>query len=126
VTTNYFAVLGVHAEAGRLFDANLSADWNVVSAHYFSTLRIAMLAGRDFDDRDTSRAPAVMIVSEEAARRYWPLQNPIGQTLMVHSTDIRRGEDAAPRIWWPRIRRTPAGHDGHLRRHGVCRRCTDT
>jgi predicted permease len=78
-------------------DRDLSADWNVVSPHYFSTLRIALLAGRDFIDGDTGSAPAVMIVSEEAARRYWPGQDPIGQTMLVHATDVRRGDDATPR-----------------------------
>ena len=70
----------------------LAADWNVVETQYFSTLRIPLLAGRDFTDSDTPDGAPVLIVSQEAARRYWPGQDPIGKTLSLRSSEIRRGD----------------------------------
>ena len=61
-----------------------SAAWRIVSAGYFRTLGIP-LRGRDFDERDTGDAPPVTIISEEAARRYWPGEDPIGKRLVISS-----------------------------------------
>jgi len=52
-----------------------------VSAGYFETMGIALLQGREFTKRDREGAPAVLMVNETAARRYWPGQNPIGSHL---------------------------------------------
>jgi predicted permease len=52
-----------------------------VSSDYFRTLRIPVLAGRDFDDRDRDTAPAVGIVNETLARRFWRGATPIGRRL---------------------------------------------
>ncbi len=40
-----------------------------------------MLQGRAFNPRDTASTPAVAIVSESLARKYWPGENPIGKQL---------------------------------------------
>ena len=40
-----------------------------VTPGYFATLRIPLLAGRDFTDRDTAAAPRVAIVSRSTARK---------------------------------------------------------
>lgn len=65
-----------------------TADWRLVSPGYFKTMNIA-LRGRDFDDRDVSLpnkpAPPVTIISEATARRYWPGEDPIGRTVILHS-----------------------------------------
>ncbi|HEY7187957.1 MAG TPA: ABC transporter permease [Vicinamibacterales bacterium] len=56
---------------------------HVVSPRYFSTLKIPIRAGRDFDERDHVRVPAVAIVNETFARRFFPGENPIGRTLIT-------------------------------------------
>ena len=43
-----------------------------VEPGYFQTLRIPMLAGRDFSDLDRPDTPAVAIVNEAMVRRFWP------------------------------------------------------
>jgi predicted permease len=53
----------------------------LISPDYFRTMVIPILHGRDFNLRDGSSAPRVAIVSEEAARRFWPGQDPIGKRL---------------------------------------------
>ena len=54
---------------------------NVVTPHYFRTMRIPMKQGRDFDDRDGGQAPFVAIVSEALARESFPGQDPIGRRI---------------------------------------------
>lgn len=50
---------------------------------YFDTLRIPILRGRDFLAADQPGSPAVVIVNESFARRYWPGQEPIGKSLWL-------------------------------------------
>jgi predicted permease len=84
---------------GELSPGNqrLSAEWNVVQPQYFSTMRIPLVAGRDFNDSDREGAQRVIIVSQEAARRWWPGQDPIGKILLHHPGVIRRGQDNSPK-----------------------------
>jgi predicted permease len=60
-----------------------SPAWNIVDTGYFATLRIPLLAGRDFSDADTAGAPPVVIVSEGVARRFWPGETAIGKHVRV-------------------------------------------
>ena len=75
----------------------LPADWNVVQPRYFSTMRIPLVGGRDFNEGDRDGAQRVIIVSQEAARRYWPGQDPIGKALLHHPGEILRGRDNSPK-----------------------------
>lgn len=52
-----------------------------VSADYFATLRIPLIRGRLFEARDTVRSEPVIVISERAARLFWPNQDPIGQSI---------------------------------------------
>jgi predicted permease len=54
----------------RVFDA----AGNNVEPGYFATLRIPLVAGRDFRDTDRDGAQPVAIVSEAVARLFWPGQ----------------------------------------------------
>jgi predicted permease len=60
-----------------------NANRHLVSPKYFATLGIPFRAGRDFDERDSARVPHVAIVNETFARRHFPGQDPIGQTLIT-------------------------------------------
>jgi predicted permease len=62
----------------RYFDA----DWNIVEPGYFATMRAALTAGRDFAASDRAGMPAVAIVNETAARRFFPGQDPIGRLML--------------------------------------------
>jgi putative ABC transport system permease protein len=53
----------------------------MASPGYFRTMGIPFLQGRDFTGRDVETAPAVVIVDERIARRFWPGQNPIGKRI---------------------------------------------
>jgi putative ABC transport system permease protein len=53
-----------------------------VSPDYFRTMRIRLLRGRLFDDRDTATSPLVMVINERAARLLSPDRDLIGQELL--------------------------------------------
>jgi putative ABC transport system permease protein len=72
-------VPGVAPPGGERF---FEPAWNVVAPGYFDTLRIRLLAGRDFDAKDRSGAENVAIVSEAAARRFWPGESAIGKHIV--------------------------------------------
>jgi putative ABC transport system permease protein len=55
--------------------------YRAVGENYFRTLQIPMLQGRAFGEGDTTSTPAVAIVSESLAKRYWPGENPLGKRL---------------------------------------------
>ncbi len=52
-----------------------------VTPDYFSTFGIRVLRGRSFTDADREGAPRVALISESAARYYWPNADPIGKRL---------------------------------------------
>jgi putative ABC transport system permease protein len=58
-------------------------QWSGVTPGYFETMGIPLIEGRLFTGRDDERAPLVVIVSLNCARRVWPGQSPIGKKLLV-------------------------------------------
>ena len=67
------------------------AFMNAVTPAYFSTMRIPIVRGRPFTDRDGPGATVAVIVSQALARRFWGDGDPIGQPLQVH---LQRPVDA--------------------------------
>ena len=59
---------------------------------YFKTAGQALLRGREFAATDTAESPAVCIVSEGFARRFWPGEDPIGKR-------VKWGRIDGPRPW---------------------------
>jgi predicted permease len=51
-----------------------------VAPNYFATLEIPV-RGRAFTERDREAAPPVVILSREAARHFWPREDPIGRVI---------------------------------------------
>lgn len=50
-----------------------------VSPDHFKTLRVPILRGRGLEDRDRAGSPAVVVINEAAAQRFWPGEDPIGK-----------------------------------------------
>jgi putative ABC transport system permease protein len=63
-----------------------------ISGSYFGTMGIPLLAGRTFSNADTPQSPAVIVVNQTLARRYFPGENPIGQHLILDSLSSRVAE----------------------------------
>jgi predicted permease len=55
------------------------ASWTIIEPEYFGTLRIPLVAGRDFRATDRIGEPSVVIVPEATARELWPGQNAVGK-----------------------------------------------
>ena len=56
---------------------------NNVGPDFFRLLRIPLVAGREFTDRDDEKAPPVVIVNEAFVRRFFPGADPIGRKLRI-------------------------------------------
>lgn len=55
------------------------AFYRTVSPKYFQTMDIPFRRGRPFADSDNADAPAVVIINETAAQRFWPNEDPLGK-----------------------------------------------
>jgi len=92
-----------------------TAGWSAVSGGYFATMRIPVVAGRDFDAGDRLGTLRVAIVSRELAHRWWPRGSAVGRRIryvgdstwlavvgVVGDTrQLTLGEDIQPRIYVP-------------------------
>ena len=61
----------------------LNSDLEVVVGDYFSTLKVPLLRGRAFNERDTKDSPRVVIIDQAMAEQYFPGEDPIGKRLGV-------------------------------------------
>jgi hypothetical protein len=50
-------------------------------------MRIPLIDGREFTDRDDGRASRVAVINEVMAKRFWPAQNPIGRKFKADGTE---------------------------------------
>jgi putative ABC transport system permease protein len=60
-----------------------TANYIAVSPGFFSTMRIPIIRGRDFDEHDTAGRPSVAIVNRAFVRRYFPDGDPIGKRMSL-------------------------------------------
>jgi predicted permease len=70
-----------------------AADFATVSPGYFHVMRIPLMRGRFFSKQDSPSNPAVAIISETLAQRYFPNENPIGRQMrfgLLPNTDVPR------------------------------------
>ena len=65
-------------------DQQPTAEFNTISADYFTTLGISIVAGRAFTDADDERAARVAIVDETMAARFWRGANPVGSRVQAN------------------------------------------
>jgi putative ABC transport system permease protein len=56
---------------------------NTATPNYFETLGIPFIEGRLFGDQDQANTPAVLIINQTMARRFWPNQDPLGKQINV-------------------------------------------
>jgi predicted permease len=53
--------------------------YSILSPHYFTVMKIPLLAGRDFTEQDDEKAPRAAIINETMAKRFWPGQDAVGR-----------------------------------------------
>jgi predicted permease len=64
------------------------AQHQTIDEDYFRALGVPLIKGRFFDANDSASAPGVVIVNDALARRQWPGEDPIGQTVSSPITAI--------------------------------------
>jgi len=69
--------LGHHPDASHL---------NIIG-QYFRAMRIPLLAGRAFDERDSKDAKLVMMVNDAFVQKFFPGQNPLGQSIRIDGVE---------------------------------------
>jgi putative ABC transport system permease protein len=64
----------------------------VISPHYFSTMGIQLVQGREVSEQDRVDSPAVGVISETMAHRFWPGEDAVGKR-------ISPGKPESPNDW---------------------------
>jgi putative ABC transport system permease protein len=63
-----------------------SANFRAISPDYLATLRVPLLAGRPFTERDDATRPLVVLVGATLANTFFPRHDAIGQRLQIQDT----------------------------------------
>ena len=61
----------------------LPIDMALVGPDYFSAMGIPVLSGRSFKNTDDEKAPAVVMINQQMAERFWPHQDPVGRSITL-------------------------------------------
>jgi putative ABC transport system permease protein len=64
-------------------EESINASYVVTTPQYFRAMKIPLIAGRAFTERDNKDAPQVIIVNETLARRYFPGESAVGKRIRV-------------------------------------------
>src|SRR4051812_8944961 len=54
-----------------------------ISPGYAATLRVPLLGGREYTERDDAKAPRVLMVNQAVVRRFFPGQNAVGRHIRL-------------------------------------------
>ncbi len=86
--TSSFNVVG---QPPYSIDDRPDVDWRIVTPGYFDALRVPIQQGRDFAAADRADAPAVVIVNETLARRWFP-DGALGKRLFLQGDTTQPAE----------------------------------
>ena len=102
--TQRVAIQGYEPRRGE----DLAFMSNIVGSDYFRTLRINLMAGRDFEDRDDETAAPVAVVNQTLAQRFWGgAPNAIGKRIRAGEGDWRTVIGVAADVKYVRIDEAP-------------------
>ena len=63
----------------------------ITDENYFRSMGIALLRGRNFTTADGNQAPAVAVINEVLALRYWPTDDPLGKRIRLQFSTSEEG-----------------------------------
>ncbi len=104
-----FDIVGRQPREGE----TLLARFQAATPGFFEALRFRLVQGRYIDERDSVKAPRVVVVNREFGHRYFPESDIIGKELNIWDEKWRivgvmedvcdRPSDAGaePALWWP-------------------------
>ena len=64
-------------------ESKSEASIRMATPGYFRTLRLPLIAGREFTDGDDANAPRVVVINQKLATSAWGSENPIGRNLVL-------------------------------------------
>ena len=64
------------------FPERIAANYRRITPHTFSTLRVPLVAGRNFTEADALDSPPVAIVSSALVKRLFPNEDPLGKRIL--------------------------------------------
>jgi predicted permease len=73
-------------------------DGPIVSPEYFHLLGMPLERGRLFSDQDREDTPQVAVINQAAARTFWPNQDPLGKRVRLR-LDSREPSSSAKPAW---------------------------
>ncbi|MBZ5504046.1 MAG: ABC transporter permease [Acidobacteriia bacterium] len=65
----------------------VSKNW--IGPDYFSTMKVPLIAGREFQEHDKADSPQVAIVNQTLAQRYFAGRDPIGKHIIFGQGNVR-------------------------------------
>ena len=71
-------------------DPSVGIHW--ITPGLLDTLGVALLRGRNITDQDRAGQPKVLLVSESAARKFWPNDDPIGKRMWAGQGSAGSGD----------------------------------
>lgn len=74
-----------HSYDGRSYLATFPY---MIDRHYFQTLEVPLVAGRNFTAQDTLETGIVVILNETAAKRVFNGEDPLGRKVVVGNTEV--------------------------------------
>nr|MBP6717076.1 ABC transporter permease [Acidobacteriota bacterium] len=87
---------------------DLSMLSNIVGPSYFKTLRVPVIAGREFEDRDDRSAAPTALVNRTLAERFWgTAEAAIGKRIQIGNGDWRTVIGVAADLKYVRINEAP-------------------
>ncbi len=104
-------------------DQGQSASYFSVTPNFFSTMRIPVLRGRDFNAQDKASGTLVIIINQTMARRFFPGDDPIGKRITLDfvpderprqviavvgdTRATRLQKEPVPTMYVPHVQQTP-------------------
>ncbi|HYO83679.1 MAG TPA: ABC transporter permease, partial [Bryobacteraceae bacterium] len=76
----------VDGRPAEVFALQRNVSVRQTTPNYFRTMRIPIVAGRDFEPADISANRPVVVISKAMADLFWPGENPLGRHLRVSFT----------------------------------------
>jgi len=68
---------------------SLSATVRIVTPGYLGAMGMHIRNGRDFDWNDQPKSEPVIIVNQAAARKFWHMEDPVGQMARMNNADTK-------------------------------------
>jgi putative ABC transport system permease protein len=95
----YTRTFTIEGQAASRLDDLPRARFGVVDVRYRGTLGVPLVAGRDFDESDVAtNRPAVILINQVLARRYFADGDAIGRRLQLRQLDMSSPSDTGMTI----------------------------